>query len=305
MTWLWSSYEEFNEYVFPVARDSIRAVRFTKLKSWFECEEEIFKAVNKITNAKNEIREKGYTEHPYPGMSEEELSAAHILASELVYAGETLLLYHKKLAKSKWAYDFLHEKDIDEHWDRYVAEERIPSELGELVEAADNLIQGYDQLMVADKEFLIDDLDLPDTLKEDFILARNLFSVGFDEVGVLIAGRGLEGVLRKVAETRQIRISIKGKDSSAHEADFNDLIETMFRLRWKKDKSRFINQQLKTLLHFLRAIRNRAAHPQESNNKNRTSREQAIIISNSAEALWNDSQRKRAGFIETVIIKDW
>lgn len=56
-------------------------------------------------------------------------------------------------------------------------------------------------------------------LEADFRLARNLFSIGFDEVGVLIAGRGLEGVLRKVAAMRKIELVVRGNATSVAEAD--------------------------------------------------------------------------------------
>src|SRR5262245_65585889 len=51
----------------------------------------------------------------------------------------------------------------------------------------------------AEDRFIVGVLDLPPSLESDFRTSRNLFSIGFDEVGLLIAGRRLEGVLRKIA----------------------------------------------------------------------------------------------------------
>src|SRR5262245_53495019 len=76
----------------------------------------------------------------------------------------------------------------------------------------------------AEDRFIVGVLDLPPSLESDFRTSRNLFSIGFDEVGLLIAGRGLEGVLRKIAYTRKIVLGVKGKASPVFEADIYDLI---------------------------------------------------------------------------------
>jgi hypothetical protein len=56
-------------------------------------------------------------------------------------------------------------------------------------------------------------------------LGRNLFSVGFGEIGLLVAGRGLEGVLRRVAQDGKIFMQpVKGKPRPANEVDFADLV---------------------------------------------------------------------------------
>src|SRR5215471_17825609 len=50
----------------------------------------------------------------------------------------------------------------------------------------------------ARRRLLVEGLSLPADLAADFRTARDLFSVGLDEVGGLIAGRGLKGVLRAI-----------------------------------------------------------------------------------------------------------
>jgi hypothetical protein len=71
-------------------------------------------------------------------------------------------------------------------------------------------------------------IDLP-----DFRSARNLFSVGFDDVGLFLLERGLEGVLREITEVRHLAFEAKGKTIPATEADFYDLIEVIWQVRWK------------------------------------------------------------------------
>src|SRR5258708_10474247 len=105
-------------------------------------------------------------------------------------------------------------------------------EIHQLMSDIHELLNGYQEFVQAEDRYLVGSLDLPPSLESDFRLARNLFSVGFDEVGLLIAGRGLEGVLRKIADVRKITLEVKGKMSPASEADVYDLIEAMSRLRW-------------------------------------------------------------------------
>src|SRR5207249_6819097 len=132
---------------------------------------------------------------------------------DLAYAGEDLLMYHRRLALSRAAYEFCHQKDIvvRENWDRYSATKRIFKEIARLVESVDEMVQGYRDMVTADSEYLRIDRDLPDNVEADFRLARDLLSVDLDEVGLLIAGRGLEGVLLHIAKNRTVTVEDKGK----------------------------------------------------------------------------------------------
>src|SRR6185437_14073582 len=130
-------------------------------------------------------------------------------------------------------------------------------------------------------------------------LARNLFSVGFDEVGLLIAGRGLEGVLLEIADVRKISIDVKGKISPAGEADIYDLIEAMFHVRWITNKNRLITQETKTLLHYLRILRNSGAHAR-TNRQVVSPREKAVVVAETANRLWNDVSSKRARLTSVI-----
>src|SRR6185437_15810335 len=111
----------------------------------------------------------------------------------------------------------------------------------------DQMLSGYYALIQTDHSFLLGTLDLPDPLAADFRLARDLFSTGFDEIGLLVAGRGLEGVLRKIAAARKISLQTK-KTAPASEADSYDLIEVMYRVKWKLTGVSLISQETKALL---------------------------------------------------------
>ena len=273
--------------------------------STFENLKRLVEAVNELKNAIRKLNEMGYTKKP-PTENEKQLVKAQSLVWVIIYNGETLLLYHKRLAISRWSTDFRREKNIEKHWDRYASSRRIYYQLGRFIQAAETLIKGFQELATDDEFFLVHDIELPAFLMEDFILARNLFSVGLDDVGALISGRGLEGVLREVGRLKDIKVQIKGKDYPVCDADFYDLIETLYRVQWQNDKSNFVDKETKNLLHYLRAMRNSSAHPNSKNNlKRKTAREIAVIALRTAKMIWDATKRKRAKLANKIIIKDW
>ncbi len=216
------------------------------------------------------------------------------------------MLYHKRLAKSNDSDEFLSSHDMYEHWERYSATRTIFRKIHELVKGSQELINGYQKIIREDDKFLLYDLELPKELDDDFILARNLFSVGFDEVGVLIAGRGLEGVLRRIAKLRKIMVTIKNKPVLASEVDVYDLIETMSRVKWKATGVPLITKDTKALLHYLRTLRNEGAH--SGINKRRAHfnpRGIASIVTETANQLWKDVNSSRARLEPTTVMKDW
>lgn len=153
--------------------------------------------------------------------------------------------------------------------------------------------------------FLVKGLDLPDELESDFRLARNLFSVGFDDIGVLIAGRGLEGVLRNIARVRKILVVDRGKQVPAHELDLNDLVEAIYHLRWKATSERLISIETRNLLHYLRSLRNAGAHSQTKSSRLISPRETAIIFVQTANQLWKNARNTHARLTETTIQRTW
>ena len=169
-----------------------------------------------------------------------------------------------------------------------------------------DLLQGFRNLVEEDHRFLQGGLVLPSGPGADFKLSRDLFSVGFDEVGLLIAGRGLEGVLREIARQKGILLERKGDKDLVAEADTHDLIEALYRVRWAKTKERLITKVTKTLLHYLRTLRNTGAHSQIGTRAAPIRpRETAVLIAGIAMKTWTDTQRPRARFAPKVVKKTW
>ncbi len=306
MTWLWSSQEEFNKYVVPVYLDKPGNVHGTRIYPSFENLKSMFNALEKFKETIDALGKMGYADDS-PAQNKKELHEARRLMWTLVLNGEIILLHHKRLALSSWASDFIYEKDLEEHWEHYSSGIRIYNELNKLIIGAKKMLEGFFELSNQDEDFLVYGLSLPDHLKEDFLLARNLFSVGFDSVGAFVAGRGLEGVLREVAKIKGIYILDKNKNKNpANEATFHDLIQTFYSARWRKDKRRLIDDHTRILLDQLRTLRNYGAHPRGQNEIEYLKwREFAIIISNTANSIWLMAQKRYARLVTKEIEKNW
>lgn len=308
MAWLWSSWEEYVDRVVPTSVDHPGRLRQAQLESWFETEQHLFKAVNEIERNLRSLHDLGFTgdDSALPPNDSAILDEAARFVVDLIYAGEELLLYHKRLAKSDAAYGFLHSNHLSEHWERYSATGRISREINQLITDTRELLSGYEKIVQEDERFLVNDLDLPHELEADFRLARNLFSVGFDDVGVLIAGRALEGVLRRIAKERKIKLVIKGDNIPAAEADVYDLIETMYRIRWQASGAHLITVEIKALLHYLRALRNEGAHSGMNTRRATISpRETVTLVAETANQLWKEITSTRTRLVSTTVNKDW
>lgn len=307
MAWLWDSWEQYVDAVHPVVLDSHGLVRLAKRDPWFETEGHLWEAATKLEEKAQSLSKLGFTgsDHDHPPTDPSIIDQAAPLVLDAVYAGEKLLLYHKKLAKSDAAYGFLCQNDMLDHWDRYEKTGRISHEIHQLMKDIGKLLQGYQELIQADEKFIVGDLDLPPPLEAEFYLARNLFSMGFDEVGLLVAGRGLEGVLRQIADARKISLVDRGKTSPASEADVYDLIETMFQIRWKTKGTRLITSETKTLLHYLRTLRNSRAHATRGKKSVVSPRETAVVVAETANQLWHEVTMTRARLTPTAVQKSW
>lgn len=308
MAWLWSSYNEYAKYVQPVMIKGPGPLRRTLHDTWYETEQRHGGAIRKLEAALQALVDLGFNgrrETRLPG-DKSLLDPACQVVLELVYAGEELLMLDKRLAKSRASYGFLHQHDIVEHWERYAATDRIFREIDQLVKDTHELLQGLYELHKDDDSFLLDELDLPQELEADFRLARNLFSVGFDDLGVFVAGRGFEGVLRRIAQVRKLSLRSKGGATPAYELDLHDLIELLSKVRWKKTGERLISRDTRVLLQYIRTLRNNAAHPELGGARaGFTSRQTAALIADAANALWKEVSASRAHFDTTVIDKVW
>ena len=308
MAWLWASWQEYLDAVQPVSVNGPGLLVGARRNSWFETEHRLYDACREVTAAANSLRALGFTgsDNDRPPSNPSILDEAIRHVFDLVNAGEMLLLHHKRLAKSWAAYGFPHQHVLIEHLERYQATGRIYNEIHQLIKDTDELMDGYNEFIRSDEDFLVRDLDLPPELEADFRLARNLFSVGFEDIGLLIAGRGLEGVLRKIAQARKILLQAKGKPLPASEAVFHDLIEVMFQLRWKTKGTRLISSETKALLHYLRSLRNSGAHAAIHGSRDTVSpRETTTVIAQTANHLWKETAQTRARLTPTTIQKTW
>jgi hypothetical protein len=288
--------------------DSHGGLWHAKKDTWFENSSKLFAAVRKLEECLQSLKKLGFTgkDHDKPPDDPETSDRAANFVLEAVYAGEEMLFFDKRLAKGTTdvSYGFRHQKGIFEQWDRYTATRRISKEIHQLVKDGQEMLSGYYAIHEADNRFLLGNLDLPNELESDFRLARELFSVGFDEVGLLIAGRGLEGVLRKIAEVRKISLQLK-KVIPAHEADTHDLIEAMYHVKWKTTGVRLITQETRAMLHYMRTLRNGAAHPNTAAATFTTGREAAVLISGTANRLWSQVSTSKARLEPRTVIKNW
>jgi len=281
-------------------------LRAARMETLCEQQAKVSKTLAELDEARTKLSNLGFTDHP-PKEDRDHLGEAHSLCLDVAYAGEVLLLYHRRLALSRSSSDFCHQKDIvvHEHWDRYSATSRIFHEVSKLVEAVDVLAQGYHDFVTSDSEYLGIDRHFPDTVKADFSLARDLLSVGVDEVGLLIAGRGLEGVLCQITKKRNVVIATKGKETPACDADFYDLIETFKRLSWR-GKGRLIDKDAAALLHYLRSLRNAGAHPTTGRGHGKgTAREMTKVTVDMAVSLWKEATAKGMQLVSTKVDRDW
>jgi hypothetical protein len=304
MAWLWNSWEEYSASVRP---HEMRVGHFkqSRIGTAFQAQQELLNAASTLTDSLNQLREAGFVArrraHSKPTEKPIDLL---ITVAQLIRAGEELLLHHKRLALSGASYGFLHNNDLLEHWDRYKEGGRIYFEVQQLIKDAGKLLDGYRHMSEEDESLIVGKLDLPEVLEQDFRLSRDLFSVGFEETGLLVAGRGLEGVLREITRKRQIMFEVKGKSTPASEADFFDLIEVMSRIRWKTSGTPLVARDTKALLHFLRVTRNSGAHS-GGGLGTQEFRETAIVVANTADCLWKSTISRRARVEPTIVQKSW
>lgn len=306
MAWLWDSWEEYVRRCDPAG---IRSGSFNLscMSTGLESTRLLLDAVDNLRKASKGLIDLGFRgrNDPLPRSTPALVGKAREQVIHAVYAGETLLLYHKRLALSEASASFLHENDLLDHWERYATSPRIVHEVREFANSVAELLHGYEQLIREDEMLLVDDLDLPGQLKEDFRLSRNLFSLGFDEVGLFVAARGLEKVLRRIAHERKITLINGKKSEPAGEANLHDLIETMSQIRWKVRGTHFLTKETKMLLEYIRTVRNSGAHSGGQHSDSESFRQTASIIARSAQRLWNSASFTRAKLTPTMIQKNW
>ena len=280
MAWLWDSFEEFDDFVKPVLLQTRGESNLIQRDTSAENERRLFESVRDLSDALAALRKLGFEGgFQLPAARPNDAAGIRGLVEKAVYSGERLLLLNKRLAMSEAASGFLSQHDILDHWQRYSEGKRILMEVNRLVEDAQRLVNGHHEIVRADECFLVSDLDLPEDLESDFRLARNLFSVGFEKVGVLIASRGLEGVLRRIAEEKRLR--------TKPEPTLHELTTALYQARWRGRDERLITRKTRSLLDYLRTIRNQSAHSGEDPQPILSPRDTALAIARTASRLWN------------------
>ena len=308
MAWLWDSWEEYYDFVQPVTANNRKLFRIARRDTWFKIERCLWEAVERLTNTVISLYELGFTgkNHRPPHHDQSVIKDAKPLVIEGISTGEELLLYHKRLAENQAAHGFLSSHDLLDHWENYEASGRLPKEINQLMDDIWDLLKGYQDLVESDEQFLVDNLNLPPELENDFRMARDLFSVGFEEMGLFVAGRGLESVLRKIADSRKIKFENKGKLVSIEDISFNDLIETIWQVHWKSKRTRLITKDQKGLLDYLRIVRNQGAHDIIQRKwQSAEPRHMAVVIAKTADKLWNEIAMSRARIDPMTVKKSW
>lgn len=307
MAWLWKSWEEYAEYIQPVFVNKQAMYNRLTRRSWARIERKIAETIAHLAQILTELGLQGFSgdeNTPVPEKTKV-VGTTPVLITRAIQAGEELLLLHKRLAINEAAYGFIAQREFFKYWDEYEKDNRLDVEINQFMSEVAILLRGVESVTQQDHTVVIENLRLPPELEADFRLARNLFSIGFDDVGLLIAARGLESVLRKIAAVRKISLLKNGKSEPLWEADIFDLIEGMYRVSWKKTGRRLISAQNRALLHYLRTLRNSGAHGSGHGTVSTINpRETAIVIASAANALWEEASSK-ARLDPTNIQKTW
>ena len=225
--------------------------------------------------------------------SKSNFEKAHKVAVGVCHYGELPLLHQRWLAIDLASAGFLNAKEAISHAAHEFHRDTAYYDLRTLHESVNEMLAVHDRFLTDRSGYLVYDIhDLPKPLQKDFREARDLFSLGFDEMGLFACGRGLEMVARAILGERSVKIMSKGRETKASEADLYSVIECMDHLRWV-DGSRFVGKKTSQLLHWVRMVRNEAAHPSDSDME---ARQIAPLVAKAAMSLWieHSSHKDRA-----------
>ncbi|AGK60967.1 hypothetical protein Asulf_00963 [Archaeoglobus sulfaticallidus PM70-1] len=303
----WKSFDEFEKYVNPFFINHQGPYIGMKQSCLFENIMEVLKSLSEFSNAVEQL-EKLIRNYPNKKDWEEESNLsklAYHLITAISYHGEYIFLYFPKLAKSRYASDFLHAKDLHIHWERY-NQTRKRIEVKRYLDAAKKLLDEFYEIVEEFDWFLMEEIrDLPTDLQKDFRVARDLFSVGMEEQGVFAALRGLEGVLRRISKNLGVKIIKKDKQEPLHKQSLTNLTEGLYRVRWRDNGERVVTKEIKDLIKFLISLRNKKAHPDDTTDIFDNWREIAITTARAANGLWVISKEGKREVESTEVIRDW
>ena len=126
MPWLWNSFSEYSEHIVPTEVTESN-FRWANTETTWNNVGTLIEAVIEFDKASVEVYKWSTQEHSLPH-DVAKLRLAHNSCEMLVLYGERILLFHKRLGTSHWVGDFVAEKDILEHWERYSVTTRIGSD---------------------------------------------------------------------------------------------------------------------------------------------------------------------------------
>jgi len=283
-SWCWESTEEFLQYVHPIEHAPKNAVRVASHWTGLKRMLEFWRAVNDMELAYQELTRIASVaaKPPTKPYSDDEFREVWGEACQIVKQGEFALAYCKPLAETKGGREFIERKDVFEHLPRYQKQSWGSAKSGtvDLLRATEALIEAIHEFWETDASFLNCVPDLPDDLKADFVAARDVMSLGFTEAALIYAGRGLEGVVRRIASDHNL---FPGK--AIERARFAEILTALEGKRLSTSRRLVIDEQTKHRLHLSRAMRNHSAHP-DSQRETEGYREEAILMARKANELW-------------------
>lgn len=289
-SWRWPSDEAFRDNVDPLHMNVVQHVRHSWiLKSWLTSLHDYFEALSRFSEACEDLRRR-------LKMGDREMrrltKPTDRTVLEIGHYGERLLLYRRRLSQSSGVQDFISEKDVIEHAAHKRHRRTLPIEIKRLSIAADGLLKAmFEDMRTADEFIVFRIRDIPHELHGDFYIARDLFSVGFDEQAIFALTRGFEHVARQILRERKVRLKVRDDVVDAAEARLVDVIDVLGRLRWRTSGERFMPASAQQMLHWLRVIRNESAH--EALPIGMDPYEFGPIIADAANALYREHDRSR------------
>lgn len=286
MSWNWQSPEEYLAHIEPICVETVNLIRGSKHRTTAQTWSLMSKELYEFSSALEKLE--SFSECcPETKLDKESSHALGETIFKLIFHGERLLGYNKRLGTTEEAERFNDSKTLIKDLRLPVVDQRFVVELKEFQEDCHRLSHKFSSQEDEDKRFLADELQLPDELCSDFVTARNLFSVGLEEMGMFAIGRGFERVLREIARRKRLKLlDAKNNQKPLDEADLRDIIEAFYRLNWKDDGSRLIDLSTKAFLDYLRTLRNSVAHPAKSSIL-KGWRNEAIIATQKASDIWN------------------
>jgi hypothetical protein len=300
-SWRWPSDKVFEDWVLPRHINPVPHVRQSwTLKSWVECLREFFEALDEfgeVCNALNRVKDDD-------AQLERLTEPTNRMLIDLGHCGEMLLFYQHRLAESDAALDFIHAKEFIQHEAHKLGRKSHVLEIENLIGASNAFYMEVLTALSKANDFIVDRVrNLPPVLIGDFYIARDLYSVGFDDTALLALGRGLERVCRRILSERRIGLQTGARLEIAAEATLFDVVETIGALRWKADGDLLIAKSFRRMLQWLREIRNEGAHAQAGGVD---PYEMGPTVATAASKIYesHDSSRRRK-LESTVIQKKW